>query len=583
MSVSRKIHFNALPESVRRRWVEITAGREQPGPLYVEPRPSGIAGLVLLAFFGLVILAIGCWRHFGLPGAMQSPAWLIGYAGGGFMLVYGTLGLRRQIALRKALPFVPGLYLFGLDLVEVHGEVLELWPMARCRGVHSRDHYLDGEYMYTSLRLLFEGAGKKTLRIRGRDRDEQILQQLGKIQHAVSGAAARLRQGQGSEKELQILLAFDPFFEARMSDQWESLSRKPPSDPRGDAVARPLPRYLAHVAPIALVASVVLGPATWYARNLLSERAAWNDVRSATGSQPVQRYLDLGGRRVAEARALLEQRELEEARGSATALRAFLAKHPGHEDARLAMHALHERALAAFTEQASTADPRLMPFIDALLDHLAKTDRAEVAVSFSRPDAALLDELDKRLGRAAGCNLVEWVAPHFSGATARRRERAIVDRLQQSFGVVFPNGVLSLIHAESSREEARADSRPTIHVAYAIAPSGSLYIDASRNRAFLGMQIDFGVEMRVPGHSETLAFELEVPPASELVVEPSYMAFAELPSSAQPTDLVYRLAIARSFDHLSRKIGSALFRADSEAFERTEGTVQVASASGGTP
>jgi hypothetical protein len=600
MSIPRKIHFNALPESVRRRWVEITAGREQPEPLYVEPLPFHISRMVRLAFCGLLInissrmvclafcgllISLGlCWQHFGLLGTVQSPAWILGYAGGGFMLVYMILELMRSIALRRALPFAPGRYLFALDLVEAHGEVLELWPMAGCRRVSTRHRSPDGLYTSALIEFHFAGARKKTLTIDGMNRAASILQYLEASERAVSAAVTRLEQGQGRENDLPMLIALDPFFEVRMSDQWASLPRTAPSDPRGDALAKPLPRYLAYVVPIALVASVVLGPATWYARNLLSDQAMFDHARSTPGSQSLQQYLDLGGWRVAEARVLLWQRELDEAQGSAAALRAFLAKYSDHEDAGKAVHALYPKAMAAFIEQASTTDPRLVPFMKALVDHLEKTASAEVVVSFSRPDAALLDELDERVARAVDCGTrVEPVAPHFSGATATWRERAIVDRLQQGFGAMFPQGILSLIHAESSREEASEGSRPSIHVAYAIAPSGSLYGNASRFRAFLGMRIDFEVEMRVPGHPDVFSFELEVQPPSELVVEPSYTAFAELPSSSQqPTDLIYRLTVARAFDQLSRNLGSALFRADSEAFRRVEGTSQVAGAGAGT-
>jgi hypothetical protein len=111
MSVSRKIHFNALSESMRRRWADLTCGRKQPGPLYAEPLPFGVMRFGLLALLGLATISVSCWCGFGLPeavGAVQSPAWLISYTGGGFMLAYGIPGLMRQSALRKALRFAPG-------------------------------------------------------------------------------------------------------------------------------------------------------------------------------------------------------------------------------------------------------------------------------------------------------------------------------------------------------------------------------------------------------------------------------------------------------------------------------------------
>jgi hypothetical protein len=301
MSVSRRIHFNALPESVRRRWADLTSGREQPGPLYAEPQPSGTMPCGLLALLGLTAIGFLCWYRFGALGeddGLQSPTWLIIYAGGGFMLVHGILGLMRRISLRKALPFAPGRYLFALDFVEAHGEVLELWPLAKCRHFSGTHHHSNGVYTHTSLTFVFDGARRQSFTIFGKDKAERVLQQLGGIQRAVSDAAGRLKHGEAEEKDLALIFAFDPFFAVRTSDAWDSLSYEPPPNPGGDAVARPLPGYLAHVAPIALIASVVLGTPIWYARNLLSDQKMWEDAQAATSSLPVRQYLDQGGRRV---------------------------------------------------------------------------------------------------------------------------------------------------------------------------------------------------------------------------------------------------------------------------------------------
>jgi hypothetical protein len=571
MSVSRKIHFNALPESVRRRWVELTAGWEQPGPLLVQPVFFPVQDFVVRALMGLLMFAVYWQADFGRLGeplaVLPPPLGIAIYATPWFLFTHGVLGTLRALALRKGLPFAPGRYLFALHLVEAYGEVLKLWPLARCRAT---DHY-----RHTLLVLRCEGARPKTFTIDCRD-TACVLQQLDASQRAVSDAARRIERGLGRAEDRATMFANDPFFEVRVSDGWAALARKPPPGARGDAMARPLPCYLAYPMAFALLASLVLGPPTWYVRNLLSEQAIWNEVLSATGSEPVQQYLDLGGRRVAEARALLEERELHEARGSVMALHEFVAKYPDNEHARQAAHALYAQAMAAFIGQANTADPRLVPFMDALLDHLEKTERAGVAVTFSRPDVALLKALDERLARKVRRKFrMEPVAPDFVGSAVERRERALVERLQQVLATVFPPDMLSLVRVEPLTEAAWEGSPPSIHVAYAIAPSGSLYRDASGTLAFAGIQVEFAVEMRVPGHPDVLSFELAVQPSSELVVEPWYLAFAELPpsppwppASPQPSDLVYQLMAARAFDHLSRHFGNVLFRVDGEAHRR---------------
>lgn len=164
------------------------------------------------------------------------------------------------------------------------------------------------------------------------------------------------------------------------------------------------------------------------------------------------------------------------------------------------------------------------------------------------------------------------LAPHFSAATAEVRERAILASLQKGFGAVFPQDILTLVYAGPAEQEGESP-RPTIHLAYTIEPSGSLYREQGDTRSFIGIQVRFEVEMRVPGYHDTISFELEVQPPSEFVVESSYMVFAGVPISNQESsadDLVYRVMAARAFDHLSQKLRDALFRRDSEAFRRAE-------------
>lgn len=578
MSVSRRIHFNALPEPVRRRWVGLTSGQEQPGPLHAEPLPLGVASFGSLALLGLALLGLFSHPHAGAlekGGALQSPAWLLVYVVVWLMVVSGTLGLVRRSWRRKALPFAPGHYLFGLDLVDARGEVLELWPMSRCRDVKVIHQHINWLYRYTRITFLFEGAHKETVTIFDQNEAQRLLQQIGAIQRATSEAAGRLGQGRGGQKELETLFALDPFFEIRMNDAWDAVSREPPLAPGGDAAARPLPRHLAHLAPIALIASVVLSPFTWYTSNLRGDEVAWEQVQAMQSPLWVQLYLDQGGWHVEEARALLGKYAFSRAsaQGTVTALRSFLEQYPDYEDARRAVHALYAQAMAAFTEQASTSDPRLVPFMKALVDYLERTESTSIDVCFSRPTAALLADLDERVAGEGGHRAIMVpVAPHFSEAAAELRERAILRSLQKGFGAVFPQDILSLACAASSGEDAAPRARPSIHLAYVIAPSGRVYSGERKRRAFIGIQVHFEVEMRVPGHSDVIAFELDVQPPSELVMEPSYMAFAGVPTSLQDPsdDLVYRVMAARAFDHLSQKLRDALFRADSDASRRAE-------------
>jgi hypothetical protein len=590
MSVARKIHFNALPEAVRQRFADRTTGREQPAPLCSQPLTTSPVLFGFLALLG----AGGLWAAysygFGDPwssDAVQQPLWLIAYALGGFVLFRSILAIVRRASLRKALPFRPGRYLFALDLVDAEGEVLTLWPMSQCVDFQGTHHHTNGVYTHTSLTFVFKGGHKQSFSIRGKQAAEEVLQGLGAVQSAVSDAVGRIRSGQGTEQDVGLIFAYDPFFEARMSDEWASLSEKPPHHPGQQAAARPQPGYLKQATALAAVAAVLLGLPVWIVRNQLSDAAMWSFAQGTEGAWAVEAYLRNGRAHLDEARALLVQRKFEEARtaGTVTAMRHFLDEFPDHAEAKQALHALYEQALAAFAAQASTGDPKLVPFVKALIGNLEASQSTRVDVRFFRPTEALLEDIDKQVAERGGTIegvQVAPVAPHFSKATAEQRERTILASLQQGFGTVFPEDIMELEYVTMSGDaDAQPEiTRPTIDLVYMVAPSGSLYSGEKRDRAFIGIQVNFDVEMHVPRHPDTISFELTVEPPSEFIVESSYLAFAGVPAEGDgpADDLVYTVMAARAFDHLSQKLRLALFRSDSEAFRRAEEALRAAGA-----
>jgi hypothetical protein len=591
MSVARRIHFNALPEAVRQRFVERTSGREQPGALCSEPLTGQSVRFGFFALLGLGALVATCAYHFGhvsAPDAIQPPLWLAAYAASGFVLLYSILVLARRWALRKALPYRPGRYLFPLEVVEADSEVLTLWPMSQCTDVQAKHERYNGVDIHTAMIFVFEGGRTHSFGASAQGA-KAALQIMATVQSKMPEVIGRVRSGQGTKQDVGFLDAFDLFSEARMSREWDSLSETPPHQPGREAVARPRPGYLQHISALAAAAAVALAVPVWVARNQRSDEAIWTFAQARHGSWALEAYLVNGRAHLDEARPLLMQRKLEEARadGTVTALRRFLDQYPDHAEARQAVHALYERAMTAFAAQASTEDPRLVPFVKALIGSLEASQSTRVDVRFFRPSEALLQDIDKLVSES-GVTIegvqVAQVTPQFSRETAQRRESTILASLQQGFGAVFPEDIMALEYvALPGGTDAQPEIRPTIDVAYIVAPSGSLHAGETRDHDFIGIQIRFGVDMHVPGHPDTISFELTVEPPSELVVEPSYLAFAGAPlgEGGLADDRVYTVMAARAFDHLSQKLRLALFRSDSEAFRRAEKALQVAGAAAG--
>ena len=115
-------------------------------------------------------------------------------------------------------------------------------------------------------------------------------------------------------------------------------------------------------------------------------------------------YALFGRRHAAEVRqTLLPKAALAEAvrKGSVTDLREVAKKYPGvADDARLWSHALFDKTLCAFEQQAAS-DPRLVPFMEKLLAYLEKSESSKVAVRFYAPSAASLEVAEKLLSGKA--------------------------------------------------------------------------------------------------------------------------------------------------------------------------------------
>jgi hypothetical protein len=176
---------------------------------------------------------------------------------------------------------------------------------------------------------------------------------------------------------------------------------------------------------------------------------------------------------------------------------------------------------------------------------------------------------------------VATASSHFDAAHSAPRENAIVTSLQNGFVRVFPTDVMTL---KSTPAKA---ATPTMDIAYEVGWSGTTYHGDKSARDFVGIKIDFNLEMHLPDAPQAkrcpptpprpwehpaaeapgalcpLAFELEVKPPQHFTVSydelaPEFRTDAVLGGPSD--DQVYEVMAAKAFDQLSTKVMAEFFQ-----------------------
>ena len=584
--------FNALPDPIRERLVRSLAGQGWPRPILSESTNVGMAvfGWVFLALASAVVTLFLIGNRFGsLWSGVQGSGHLLGYAGGLFLLLVSALMAIKRLKLKSALPFSAGRYLLPADYVEATGPKLTIIPMSALVNVRAVHHSTNRVYTHSVLTFSFQGNVSQSFVVRSQAEVEAKLGELQWSRQALQAAAA--------SRDVQKLIALDPFFEVRCDDAWDRLAAAdPPHAAHGGAPrVSALPSFLrpGFVAGASTLVAVILALPLWYVRNLLSDEAMFRRAQAEGSESAYEAYVDSGSRHVDEVKnSLLPRAALKEAKGqgSVTALRAVLKKYPGsvvEAETRAAVHALFSKTLADFHAQASTSDPSMLRFMEKLISYLEKSERSTVEVRFAPPSSDMLTKLDTVLqqkARSRGGDVAP-VAGHFDDEHSLPREVAIVNNLAAGFKRVFPTDILELKQGErllGSADAAKVDpSVPTIFIHYDIGWSGTMYSGERSARAFVGILVDFVGAMRIPGERDVFDFKLKVMPPDEFTVE--YTSTAGLGANlanAPPDERVYEVMALRAFDQLAGKLRAIFFKPGSEALQ---GLDESSPAQGGSP
>lgn len=566
MSEERRVDFNALPAPVRARLAASLSGRGAPHPLISEKTGrsmGGWVGLALLAGWAAIAAAAFGFGTLGDTDGVQGFEWLLAYVISFFLLFLSLFSLARNWALRRSLPWPPGMYLLPLDVVDARQKVLRLVPtraLTDFKGVHQ---HRNGAYTHTTFTFFFGPLGSETFTLRGQAKADAALKAFWDSQQAVNEAAQA-----GNH---QALYELDPFYEVRMADSWNNLSPEP-GDTAMPRATDDVPLLLRRPAWLAIPLALVLSLPVWGVRNLWSDHELYAAAKQQGTEAAHQQYVREGIRHVDEARAALPHLALKEAKkaGTATALRGVIKRYPSSpvvKDARAEIHRVFQKSWIAFNAKAPGNDPRMLAFMESLLAHLEKHDSPAVQVRFRAPTLAALAEADRTVTRRAGGRPVAPIAPHFAEKTSAAREASIVTALDAGFTKIFPADVLKLSmgpRLTGADTPAAFKDDPTIQVAYAVGPSGSMYESQNTQRLFVGIEVGFQVQMTVP-QGPGYAFNMKVAPPQHFTVEydsgtPGSSSALLASITGPPDERVYLVMAARAFDQLGARLTDTFFK-----------------------
>lgn len=550
MSDIRTVEFNALQKRVRDQLVAITNGTAGPAPLFSDKAStkSGIIGLgivfVLLVAAAVVIAMVGMGNLYK-DLAIHGPLYvLLVYIPIVFLISLVLLTIIQRRLVGSPFPFQPGRYLFATEFVDARNGTLRIVPMRLLSDFKGTHMHTNGVYTHTQLDFTFQGA-KEQFSIRGQGAAQAAINAFGDSQRALAAAA--------EAQDWQTVANLDPFYECRRLGVWET-SVTPGADdgPR----VKTIPPFFRWRIAIAAGAALTLSPWLAMGRNYVSDEMLFSSAKTFDTESAYGQYLDNGWRHMDEARLAQPIAAFREAKKEATVskMRRILKTYPGssvESDARAALHGLYVKTLTDFQSKASTADPRMLPFMKRLLDYLEKNDTATVRVVFSPPSTGSLAQADVNFERAysgAG-RTVEPISPYFTPTHSAPREYTIVSRLNTAFASIFPTDVLTL---ELGGKAATPVREPSLSIAYAVGPSGRAYSSDDRQRVFVGIDVTFAMRMSIPNDSNLFDLGLKVSPPERF----NY----RFKAGSNQAEAAYNAMAERAFDEFTSKLQAVFFR-----------------------
>lgn len=578
MPAIQSMEFNTLPETMRQRFLaSIRSGERDVAPVarqLVSDRSFIVWMGAGTLFAGLLLCMIASMGYGELEasGALWHGngvgAFYIGFSVMFFLCV--LLAVRR-IGQKRGLPYPPGKYLYAFSLIETRLSLINHYDLTQAREIKS-SRVSDGNGRYKGMRfVIFFPDGKKSEIVENDfDRAKQLGAELGRRQALVQQAA--------TAGDSATLYRHDPFNELRIG------KFAPGKIQRGQFMTKPPAEILRWSPFLALALGLVFGIGIWFARNVGSDEAAYQEAKASHKESQYLDYVKNGHRHVQEMQDALPHVALDEARKTRSVgkIRDVLKRYPDagiDDEVKAEVHKLYAAAMQRFAGQAADADPALVPFMQSLLASLEASGNPMVQVRFTRPTADDLAAMDAKSGRFAAAKGKTMVsaANWFAQDNVAEREKRILEGLQQGFGAIFSSDVLR-VTAQGKPDP----SQPVMDIAYQISGSGDYYVVTRENkdgttkvatddnRIFVGLICNFDVNVALANQPAGWHFALSVLPPDHFHIDRDDSAPA--PNGMVSDARFYHVMAERAFDELRGKMRDVLFRRGSDAYAKVGGS-----------
>lgn len=528
----QRIDFFRLERPVQERFIAAARGAASPVPLALraEPLPrgvllwAGVGALSLLLLGALTLLGFG---RMDSSFALHAPWTLGGYVALALMVAFATWRARMVHKARRALPFVPGVYVFPSGVIDTRGPQFVVRPLSGLGSVEPKRH---------SLRLTFDDGSQYSFPVQRREQADELKRVLLELKQSY-GELART----ATARELALL---DPLCDNGFKNPFS-----PTESLRPPRVGRVRWTWIAAVA-----ASLAAALGLWKVRNVLAEEALYGVARAENTRAAYATYLERGGRRMDVSEILLPRTELAEviAEGSLERLEGYADANADSPIAPEIQSAL-QRALSARLEDAKRAGtlkalrdfadrygkhPFIGPEVQRSLDDYWKARLAAFQQS-ARPKAEAMDlfrrllaysvahgnrvevrfrrRLPESVGRAEAMlqkslyfgGPASLPAQYFDAPHAEAREEPVGKELVAALSQAFPKDLLDFQLAaplQDSDEDLPKVTVPTLLVTHRTEMSGA-YLMRKPRAALTGIGVLFRVTFQIPNDPRAHLFK----------------------------------------------------------------------------
>lgn len=558
MRVFYQFDYDTLPRNVRKQLAKSIAN-----PDYLVSA-SAVTNKTWFVLHSLLVAVCGYFIYlaaadnFGNPlndTSWSEPEYIIWYAILFFGVIYGMYAIWQRTQLHQKFRFLPGQYLFPMALVDARSNKITVHDLTQMRKLDAVIHEHNGNYKKTVFNFNFNDGTRKSLTYTNKSRAELALENFNRFQNNARAAF--------QNRDIAKLHGFDPFLELRKIKWKHSLHES------NTGIGKKALGWFFELKLHLIMLAILIAALFWYGRTAASDKKMYLNAKQMQTEKAYVGYISRGKYHVAELQAELPRVVFNEVqkRGSVTMLRNLKLRFPQSDiqaDVNEEIHQLYEQALQKFRSQASKSDAGLVHSMESLLKFAEEHDDPNVLISFSRPSASDLEQLDtflkNREQRLHGRKIIP-AAKYFADDSAATREARIVSGVRTAFSTIFTNDVLAF-----GAGLGPGKPHPSLQIAYQIEPSGNVYSSEKQDDAFVGLIMRFKAAIVVPDMNERWKFDLEVEPPDSFNV--NYKTSGNKAADRIPEGQVYAVMAERAFDKLEIKIKEAFFRPDSSVFIR---------------